>query len=58
MVKRAVNEKLRRHDCKVCGAGFIEYQYLKEHFQSVHELEFKKIKKFIEDSGHIGEINE
>lgn len=51
-------KRARKHKCKECGWKFDEYRYLKDHFASVHELKFKKIKEFIEDTRHIGEINE
>jgi len=52
------NREEKRHKCKRCGVAFKDYSELKGHWKDKHEGELRRVMEFIEQTKHVGDVNE
>ena len=58
MGQRKVKLEAKRLKCKQCVETFLLFNELKEHWKQEHSGEYRVVQKFIEETKHVGEVNE
>ena len=48
----------RKLKCKQCPASFVLFSDLKDHWKHEHTGEYQVVQRYIEETKHVGEVNE
>ena len=58
MGQKKVKVEVKRVKCKQCDETFDLFNELKDHWKHEHVGQYQVIQRFIEETKHVGEVNE
>ena len=58
MGQKKAKRGVGRHQCRECKTSFEFYSELKDHFKKKHEGKYRAVVRYIEETKHVGEVNE
>lgn len=58
MGQRKGKQEEKKVQCRQCEASFFLYNDLKDHWKQVHEGKWVEVVQYIENTKHVGEVNE